>query len=81
MNNEEMREAVIEFVRRLSNIENEMSELRERKKDLTTEFKTKFDLPTLRLALTVAKAKSNVKHAWEFDSMLEVLEKEFAVLP
>lgn len=77
----DLRETVAEFTKRLQNIEAEMSELRERKKDLVEEFKPRMDLKSFTLAMRVAKAKAAVVHAFEFDTMLDVLETEFAVLP
>lgn len=77
----DLKTSVIEFVTRLQNIEAEMGELRDRKKELVQDFEGKFDQKTLRLALRVAKAKSEVAHQWEFEQMLEILEKDIAVLP
>lgn len=77
----ELRASVVEFVTRLKNIENELEELRLRKKDLMDEFKARLDMKTLRLALRVAKAQAEVAHQFEYDVMIDVLENEFAVLP
>lgn len=77
----DLKASVTEFVTRLQNIEAEMSELRDRKKELVQDFEGKFDMKTLRLALRVAKAQSEVAHKFEYDTMLEILEKDFAVLP
>ena len=77
----ELRETIAEFARRLQNVEAEMSELRERKKELVEEFRTRLDLKSFTLAMRVAKAKAAVVHEFEFETMLDVLETEFAVLP
>lgn len=77
----DLRASVTEFVTRLQNIENEQGELRDRKKELVDEFTGRFDMKTLRLALRVAKAQSEVAHKFEYDAMLDILEKDFAVLP
>ena len=77
----DLKAAVRDFVTRLQNLENEMGELRDRKKELVAEFEGRFDHKTLRLALKVVKAQSEIAHKFEYDQMVEILELDFAVLP
>ena len=65
-----------EYLKRRALVEGEIDILKEDIKTLDEEFKNKFDLKTLRLALSVAKAKSKVAHKYTFDNFLDVLETE-----
>ena len=59
-----------EFIDRMENIENEISLLREDKKELTAEYRSKLDTKTLKAVLQVLKIKSSVERKHTFD-MLE----------
>ncbi len=77
----DLRQTVTEFVTRLQNVEAELSELKERKKELIEEFKSRLDMKSFVLAMRVAKAKAAVLQQFEFETILDVLEKDVAVLP
>lgn len=64
------------YLKRRRVIEGELEILKEDLKALDDEFKEKLDIKTLRLASSVAKAKSKVAHKFTFDNFLEVLEDE-----
>ena len=72
----ELKKLVKEFVTRMTNIENEVSLLKEDRKALIEEFGTKLDLRVLNAALKVAKIKSSVDRKDTFDMFMEVLEEE-----
>jgi len=72
----ELEPVVTDFVNRLKQLEYEEEELRDRKKDLLEEFKTKLDTKTLTLALRMFKLKEKVQHKHAFDVFSELLERE-----
>lgn len=72
----ELKKLVKEFVTRMTNIENEVSLLKEDRKALIEEFGTKLDLRVLNAALKVAKIKSSVDRKDTFDMIMEVFEEE-----
>jgi uncharacterized protein (UPF0335 family) len=65
---------VQEFIKRLNTIENEMTVLREDRKELMEEFSEKIDVKTLQAAMKIAKIKAQVAHKDAFDHFLEVLD-------
>jgi len=73
--------AVKEFVTRLKVLKNERDELNERITDLKEEFKERIDMKTLNNALNYVKIESGIEHKFEFDQIVSILQKEFAVLP
>lgn len=62
-----------EFVERLQVVDSEIDLLKEDRKTLIEEYKTKLDLKTLQAALKVAKIQSTVEHKDTFDLFLESL--------
>lgn len=62
-----------EFVDRLQVVDNEIELLKEDRKTLVEEYKTKLDLKTLQAAIKVAKIKSTVAHQDTFELFLESL--------
>lgn len=69
-----LKATVEEFIRRSAAIDNEIETLKEDKKTLIEEFKTRVDMKTLNAALRVVKIRSKVEHKSTFDAMMEVLE-------
>ena len=65
-----------EYLKRRALIEGEIDILKEDIKGLDEEFKNKLDIKTLRLASSVARAKSKVQHKFTFDNFLDVLETD-----
>lgn len=71
-----LKEVTEEFIKRLSHFDTEMETLKEAKRDLIEEFKTKLDMKTLQAALRIVKIKKGVAHKHTFDCFMEVLEPE-----
>lgn len=74
----DLKEVLQEFISRLSNIENEMQTLKDDKKELIEEFKSRLDMKTLSQALRVKKVKDEVARKDTFDSYLDILEDDAA---
>lgn len=72
----ELRKEVDQFVTRMRTIEQEEETLRQSKKDLVEEFKTKLDTQTLKLALRLVDIRSKAKHKHQLDVFLELLEEK-----
>lgn len=72
----ETKELVREFMKRWTNVENELTLLREDQKALVEEFKDKIDMKTLKQAIRVAKIREKVDHKDTFDSFVDILEKD-----
>ena len=66
---------VVEFVKRLENLDNEIACLRDDKKQLKEDFADKLDVPTLDKVLRVLKVESDVKHRHTYDCFMEVLRE------
>ena len=68
-------EEIKELFKRYKNIENEISILREDKKELLKEFKDKVDTKTFQAALQMAKIKARLKPEQEsnLETFLEIL--------
>lgn len=73
----ELTKLVNEFVDRFSNIENEISLLKEDQKNLVEDFSDKLDVKTLRQAIRAANIKKKVDHKDTFDSFVDILDKRF----
>ena len=65
-----------EFITRLENVDNEIELLKEDRKNLIEEYKTKLDMKTLTAALKVIKIQSAVAHRDTYDHFLEALGAE-----
>lgn len=68
-----LKSVVKEFMQRLENIDNELETLKEDRKELVEEFKSKLDMKTLQAVLKVLKIKQGVAHQDTFDVFMEVL--------
>lgn len=77
----DVKSDIREYVERYRNLKNEELEIRERLKELKDEFKEKVDMKELARAMKVVKAETAVRHQWEYDNIVEVLRKDFTVLP
>lgn len=71
-----LKTLVKEFVDRLQTVDNEIELLKEDRKSLVEEYKTKLDMKTLQAALRVAKIQSTVEHKDTFDLFLESVAGE-----
>ena len=73
----ELKKKVVDFVRRLQNIDNEIEALREDKKQLKEDFADELDIATLNQVLRVLKIEADVKHKHTYDCFTEVLRDEW----
>lgn len=71
-----LKVVVKEFITRLQNVDNEIELLKEDRKNLIDEYKTKLDIKTLTAALKVIKIQSQVAHRDTYDLFLEALGEE-----
>ena len=72
----ELKKVVGEFMKRLTNIENEMETLKEDRKVLIEEFSEKLDMKTLTMAIKAVKLESGVAHKDTYDLFIEVLKDD-----
>jgi|SRR5579863_3247889 len=68
-----VRELVKEFMSKAENIDNEIETLKNDKKELIEEYKSKLDMKTLQLALRIIKLQSAVQRRDAFDLFMEAL--------
>lgn len=73
----ELKSVMREFIKRLTNIDNEMSLLRESRKELLEEYTEKLDTKMLQRAMKVVKLESEVPHRDAYDRFKELLEDDF----
>lgn len=71
-----LKEVVREFMKRLTNIENEIGLLNEDKKNLVEEFSDKLDVKTLKQAIRLVKIREKVDRKSTFDAFVDILEEE-----
>jgi uncharacterized protein (UPF0335 family) len=74
INLSELKEVAREFLDRLNTIDNELSTLKEDRKELMDEYSKKLDMKTFKAAIQVNKIKKQVEHEDTFDVFLEILE-------
>lgn len=74
INLSELKEVAQEFLNRLNTIDNELSLLKDDRKELIDEYSKKLDMKTLKAAMQVNKIKKQVEHEDTFDVFLEILE-------
>lgn len=74
------KELILEYLKRLKVIENEIKTLKEDQKELDAEFKEKVDMKTLKQALKVHKVLMEVDHESTYEEMMSLLEKEMGSL-
>lgn len=68
-----LKSLVKEFIGRLQNVDSEIELLKEDRKELLEEYKSKLDMKTLQAAIKVSKIQSSVEHKDTFDIFLESL--------
>jgi hypothetical protein len=73
----ELKKVVKEFVSRLQNIDNELSELRLSRKELLEEFADKLDVKTLQTAMKVLEIEAGVQFKHNYDMFQDVLKDDF----
>jgi len=74
INLSQLKEVAREFLDKLNVIDNELSTLKEDRKELLDEYSTKLDIKTFKAAMQVNKIKKQVQHEDTFDVFLEILE-------
>ena len=73
------REYVVEYVKRLMNLETEIDDLKEAKKDLKDEFKDKIDMSVVAQVLRTINILKKVSARSTYDNFLDILEKELNI--
>jgi|GEM_PF-957006 uncharacterized protein (UPF0335 family) len=75
------RELVNELVEKLLYLENEMTTLKEDKKQLLEDYKDKLDVKAFQAAVRIAKIKAKLRDTseTEFDNMLLAIEDKISV--
>lgn len=68
-----LRALVKEFMDRVSNVDNEIEQLKEDRKELIEEYSEKLDMKTLTAALKILKIQQGVQHKDTFDLFMEAL--------
>lgn len=68
-----LRAVVKEFMDRVSNVDNEIEQLKEDRKELIEDYADKLDMKTLTAALKVLKIQRGVQHRDTFDLFMEAL--------
>jgi len=74
INLSELKEVAQEFLSRLNTIDNELSLLKDDRKELIDEYSKKLDMKTFKAAMQVNKIKKQVEHEDTFDVFLEILD-------
>jgi len=68
-----LRALVQEFMGKAENLDSEMEELKQSKKELIEEYKEKLDMKTLQIALRILKLQNAVQRRDSFDLFMEAL--------
>jgi uncharacterized protein (UPF0335 family) len=68
-----LKALVKEFMDRVANVDNEIEQLKEDRKELIEEYSEKLDMKTLQMALKVLKIQSAVQHRDAYDLFIEAL--------
>jgi uncharacterized protein (UPF0335 family) len=68
-----LRALVQEFIGKVEAVDNEIEQLKEDRKDLIEDYKSKLDMKTLQQALKVIKIQREVQHKDTFDLFIEAL--------
>jgi len=68
-----LRALVQEFIGKVEAMDNEIEQLKEDRKDLIEDYKSKLDMKTLQQALKVIKIQREVQHKDTFDLFIEAL--------
>lgn len=68
-----LKSLVKEFIDRVTNVDNEIAQLKEDRKELIEEYAEKLDMKTLTAALKVLKIQQGVQHRDTYDLFIEAL--------
>lgn len=71
-----LKQLVDEFISRMTNVENELTLLKEDKKALVSEFSEKLDMETLHSVMRILKIKEGVQRKNAFDTFMEILSEQ-----
>lgn len=69
-----LKKAILEFVDKLRENENELQEIKERRKDLIEEYKDQLDVKAIRAALQIIKIQDTVADPAALDNVLATLD-------
>ncbi len=75
------RETIIEYVKRLFEIENEISILKEDQKTLKEDYKDRLDMKAVAQVLRTVKILQKVESRSTYDNLLDIIEKDLNLLP
>lgn len=73
--NPSIKSIILEFVEKLRENENELLEIKERRKDLFNEYKDQLDTKAIKAALQIVKIRVNVADQTALDNILNTLEE------
>lgn len=68
-----LKALVKQFIDRIQNVDNEIETLKQDRKELIEEYKSKLDMRTLQAALKVIKIQNAVQHRDTYDLFIEAL--------
>jgi uncharacterized protein (UPF0335 family) len=69
-----LKKAILDFVEKLRENENELQEIKERRKDIFEEYKDQLDVKAIKAALAIVKIRDAVLDQTALDNVLETLE-------
>ena len=69
-----LKKTVLEFVEKLRENENELQEIKERRKDIIEEYKDQLDVKAIKAALQIVKIRDAVVDQTALDNVLETLD-------
>ncbi len=75
------RETIIEYVKKLFEIENEINVLKEDQKTLKEDYKDKLDMKAVAQVLRTVKILQKVESRSTYDNLLDIIEKDLNLLP
>ena len=74
--NNNLKNVIREFVEKLTKVENEISLLRQDRKDIIDEFRDKIDVKTFAAALRIAKIREKVSDENFLDAIVNTIEAD-----
>jgi len=74
---QELKETMREFLKRLTNVDNELEDLRQARKELLEEFSDRVDVQMLTKAMQVIKVEAGVSRKSTYDELKVLLLDNF----
>lgn len=69
-----LKRTILEFVDKLRDNENELQEIKDRRKDLIEEYKEQLDVKAIKAALQIVKIRNNVTDQAALDNILATID-------